>query len=266
VADDELSELRVMDVLTRDATEGVRTITLNRPERMNALNNDLIGELGRILDVASADDRTRAVILSGNGRAFCAGADLAMLSDDSQSLGERLRDHFNPVILKLATFEKPLVAAINGVAVGAGLSLALACDVRVAARTARLGCAFIQVALVPDCGASFFLPRTLGPARAFELAVSGRLIGSDESSRIGLVDEVVDDGELMGRAAEIAGKFAAGPATAVVLTKRILSSAVRAQLAEALESEAVAQQTASRSPDFAEGVLAFLDKRPARFK
>jgi 2-(1,2-epoxy-1,2-dihydrophenyl)acetyl-CoA isomerase len=187
------------------------------------------------------------------------------MSDEPIELGAHLRDHYNPVILKLRTMEKPVIASVNGVAAGAGASLALACDMRIAAESSSFIEAFIHVGLVPDSGSTFTLPRLVGFAKAMELAMTGCKIKSDEALRIGLVNRVVPDDELSSATAELAGKLATLPTRAIGLTKRAINAAWSADLAGQLDYEAMLQTTAGQTHDHREGVTAFLEKRSPKF-
>jgi 2-(1,2-epoxy-1,2-dihydrophenyl)acetyl-CoA isomerase len=216
------------------------------------------------LKEARAPD-VRAVVLTGAGRGFCVGQDLNAFKHEAGDIGARLRGTFNPNVVALRALEKPVIAAVNGAAAGAGLALACACDLRVAAASATFVPAFIQVGLVPDTGASFFVARLLGYARAFEWLCSGRRLSAADAHAWGLVTEVVDGGRLAARAQEIAATFAALPTRAIAMTKRLLDRAAISSLGEQLELEAQLQAAAAESDDFREGVAAFLEKREPRF-
>jgi 2-(1,2-epoxy-1,2-dihydrophenyl)acetyl-CoA isomerase len=249
------------EVLTeRDGA--VLTITLNRPEVFNAFNAALHAALGEALSEA-ADRAVRAVVVTGAGRGFCAGQDLKEFAEMPESIRERLEQTYHPNIRALRALEKPVLAAVNGPCAGAGLSLACACDLRVAADSATFVPGFIGIGLVPDSGGSWFLHRLLGFARAFEWMSSNRKLTAAEAHAWGLVSEVTDD--LPARAAELASTYAAGPTRGIGLTKRLFEHAFTASLDEQLELEAELQQQATGTADFAEGVAAFLEKRPPRF-
>jgi len=248
--------------VTRDGA--VLTVTLNRPDVLNAINGAVHDGLRAALEQA-ADRSVRAVVLTGAGRGFCVGQDLQEFREGAADVAERLRERFNPHALALRALEKPVLAAVNGPAAGAGLSLALACDLRLAADGATFVPAFITIGLVPDTGGTWFAARLLGEARAFEWLTSGRRLSAAEALQWGLVSEVVPAGELADRAAARAAELAAMPTRAVWETKRLLAAAGRAGLAEQLEEEAVTQATLVRTHDFAEGVAAFLEKRPPAF-
>jgi 2-(1,2-epoxy-1,2-dihydrophenyl)acetyl-CoA isomerase len=244
--------------------DGVLTITLNRPEVLNAFDEAMQEGFRAALEEAKGRD-VRAVVLTGAGRGFCVGQDLNEFKDEAGDIAERLRTTFNPNVLALRSLEKPVIAAVNGAAAGAGLALACACDLRLAASSATFVPAFINVGLVPDTGASFFIGRLLGYARAFEWLCSGRRLSAADAHAWGLVAEVVEDGRLQARAAEVAATFAALPTAAIGMTKRLLERAPLAILDEQLELEAQLQTAAAKSDDFAEGVAAFLEKREPRF-
>jgi 2-(1,2-epoxy-1,2-dihydrophenyl)acetyl-CoA isomerase len=242
----------------------VQTITLNRPDVLNAFNGAMHSALAAALKDARSPD-VRAVVITGAGRGFCVGQDLTEFREAPGDIGDRLRGSYHPTILAIRALEKPVLAAVNGPAAGAGLSLACACDLRIAADSATFVPAFINIGLVPDSGGTFFVRRLLGYARAFEWLSSGRRLSAAEAHAWGLVSEVVPADELAGRAAELAGELAAMPTAAIGMTKRLLDHAETATLEEQLEREAQLQTAATRSEDFREGVAAFLEKRPPRF-
>jgi 2-(1,2-epoxy-1,2-dihydrophenyl)acetyl-CoA isomerase len=243
----------------------VLTITLNRPEVLNAFNASLHRALGEALEVAAAPD-VRAVVITGAGRGFCVGQDLTEFREDPGDIAERLRGNYHPNILALRALEKPVLAAVNGPAAGAGISLACACDLRLAADDATFVPAFINIGLVPDSGSTYFVRRLLGTARAFEWLTSGRRLTAAEAHAWGLISEVIDAESLQPRAAELAAQLAAMPTRGIALTKRLLDHAEHATLEEQLELEAQLQAEATRTADFREGVDAFLEKREPRFE
>ncbi len=248
---------------TRDGA--VLTITLNRPDVLNAFNAAMHQALSAALKEAKADD-VRAVVITGAGRGFCVGQDLTEFRDAPGDIGERLRGNYHPNILALRRLEKPVLAAVNGPAAGAGLSFACACDLRLAAVSATFVPAFINIGLVPDSGGTYFVRRLLGTSRAFEWMTSGRRLSAAEALDWGLVSEVVEDEKLAERAAERAAELAAMPTRGVGLTKRLFDHAENATLEEQLELEAQLQTAATQTADFREGVDAFLEKRKPRFE
>ena len=251
------------EVLT--AREGaVLTITLNRPEVFNAFNRVLQLALRAALEDA-ADPSVRAVVITGAGRGFCAGQDLRELGELSGSIGDALEETYHPNVRLIRSLEKPVLAAINGPVAGAGLSLASACDVRVASDAASFVPGFAGIGLVPDAGGTWFLHRLLGFARAFEWMSSNRRLTADEALAWGLVSEVVPAASFEERVAAIAAEWATRPTRAVAMTKRLFESAHTATLEEQLALEAELQQGAMQTADFAEGVAAFREKRPPSF-
>jgi 2-(1,2-epoxy-1,2-dihydrophenyl)acetyl-CoA isomerase len=242
----------------------VLTITLNRPDKLNAFNAAMHDGLRAALREARADD-VRAVVITGAGRGFCVGQDLTEFRDAPDDIADRLRTGYHPNVLAIRTLEKPVIAAVNGAAAGAGLSLACACDLRIAADSAVFVPAFINIGLIPDSGGSFFIHRLLGYARAFEWMASGRRLSAGRAHAWGIVNEVVEDEELPDRAAEVAATFAAMPTRAVGMTKRLFDGAASRTLEEQLEVEAQLQSAATKTEDFREGVAAFLEKRDPSF-
>ena len=242
----------------------VLTITLNRPDKLNAFDAATHKAFAGALKEA-ADDEVRAVVLTGSGRGFCVGQDLAELREGERDVAALLRERWNRHVLGLRGLEKPVLAAVNGAAAGAGISLACACDVRVAADSAAFVPAFVSVGLVPDTGGSWLVPRLLGYARAFEWMCSGRKIGAAEALEWGLVSEVVPADAVLARAQERAAGLAALPTRAIAMTKRLFEHAHSSRLEDQLELEAQLQVAATRTADFAEGVTAFLEKREPRF-
>ena len=254
------------DGLRVDVDGPVATLTLDRPEALNALTVAIKVALRRELERIAADRNVRAVILTGAGRAFCAGQDLAERGQpDAAPLDEELRERYNPIIRALRSMGQPVIAAVNGVAAGAGASLAFACDLRIAAPEARFVLAFGRIGLVPDSGATWFLPRLVGAARAAEIALVGDPIPADEALRIGLVSRVVPADDLMTEARALADRLAAGAPLAIALTKGALDRSWSIDLDEALDGEAKLQGIAGASADHAEGLAAFREKRPPQF-
>jgi 2-(1,2-epoxy-1,2-dihydrophenyl)acetyl-CoA isomerase len=242
----------------------VLTITLNRPEVFNALNTAVHTQLHAILRDARKPD-VRAVVLTGEGRGFCSGQDLTEFRESAGDIVERLRETYHPTILGLRGLEKPVIAAVNGVAAGAGLSLACACDLLLAADAASFVPGFVGIGLVPDSGGTWTVPRLIGPARAFEWLTSNRRLTAAEAHAWGLVSEVVETAALPARAAEVAARYAEAPTRGIGMTKRLLEQSAVSTLEEQLEREAHLQAVATGTDDFREGVTAFLEKRPPRF-
>jgi 2-(1,2-epoxy-1,2-dihydrophenyl)acetyl-CoA isomerase len=243
----------------------VLTITLNRPEVLNAFTADMHRELVAAFKDAR-DPGVRAVVVTGAGRGFCVGQDLNEFGEAARDIAGRLRHHYHPTVLAVRELEKPVLAAVNGPAAGAGLSFACACDLRIAAESATFVPAFINIGLVPDMGGTFFVRRLLGAARAFEWMTSGRRLGAAEALEWGLISEVVPDDRLAARAADRAAELAALPTRGIALSKRLFDSAEHATLEEQLELEAQLQAAATKTNDFREGVDAFLEKREPRFQ
>ncbi len=257
--------MAVHETLLVDTRDGVRVLTLNRPDMLNALDARAGEELLGALREAERSPEVRCLLLTGSGRAFCAGADLRNHTPGETSLGEILRTRYNRIILQMRTVEKPVIAAINGVAAGAGCNLALAADLRVASDRASFLQAFTRVGLIPDSGGTWFLPRLVGMGRALEMMLLAEPIDAATAERVGLVNKVVPHDDLMARAMEWAERLAKGPTRAYGLIKRGVDRNIAADLREALEYEALLQEIAGRTEDHREGVAAFLAKRPASY-
>lgn len=251
-------------VLTEDR-DGVQTITLNRPDVLNAFDARLGEELLDALTKAERAAEVRCVVLTGAGRAFCSGADLRGHTPGETSLGALLRSRYNRIILRLRTMEKPVIAAVNGVAAGAGCNLALAADLRVASDRASFIEVFTRVGLIPDSGGTWLLPRFLGIGRALEMMFFAEPVDAHAAERLGLANRVVPHEELMPRTLEWGARLAAGPTRAYGLIKRGVDRALALDLRGALEYEAFLQEIAGRSEDHREGVAAFLAKRPPSY-
>lgn len=259
------------DTVRIETADHVCTITLDRPDVYNAFSDQLSTELLGALKAAEKDRDVRVIILTGAGKAFSSGQDLAELKERYvpgyvPELSKDLRRRYNPIIQKICQMEKPVIAAVNGVAAGAGCSLALACDLRIASEHATFIEVFVNVGLIPDSGSSFFLPRLIGHARAMELCCTGRKVKADEAERLGLVNKVVPADALMDEARQMATTLAALPGRAIALTKRLFNQAHQNTLTQHLEAEAFAQETAGLTEDHVEGVQAFLQKRKPEFK
>ena len=261
--------MKQFETIQYEARAGVATVTLNRPDAFNALNRKLLSELLEAFQEMAGDPQTRAIVLTGTGRAFSSGQDLRDFSDDGVDPAAAVRDGlengYAPVIRAIRGIPKPVIGAINGVAAGAGMSLALSTDLRVASDRASFTLAFSRIALVPDAGATFFLPQLVGLPRALELAWSSRRVLADEALAIGLVNQVVPADELMTASQELAEGLARGPALALGLTKRAMLQGLTGTLNQSLTTEVEMQQQCIVTDDFREGVQAFLEKREARF-
>jgi len=258
-----MSEPRYTTLLY-DAKDGVATVTLNRPDSLNALNAEMRRELLAVLRAARGDEETRVVILTGAGRGFCAGADLRGGSGE-RDFRRVLTDEYNPLITAIRTLPKPVVAAVNGVAAGAGVSLAFAADIVIAADDAKFIPAFNRIALVPDSGLTRVLVRALGRHRALEILLGERQLTVAMAHEAGLVGAPIPAARLMDAARDLGVRLAAGATQAIGLTKRLVNAAEDDSLAEALAREAGLQALAGRSPEHAEGVAAFSEKREPRF-
>jgi 2-(1,2-epoxy-1,2-dihydrophenyl)acetyl-CoA isomerase len=250
-----------------EVADAVATITLDRPDALNALTGPMLADLLTAFRRIARDPAVRAVVLTGAGRAFCAGQDLKeRLAPDAPPLALVVRERYNPIIAAMRALDQPIVGAINGVAAGAGASLAFACDVRLAAETASFALAVGRIGLVPDSGATWFLPRLVGPARAAELALTGATLTAAEAERLGLVARVVPAETLAAEARDVASKLAALAPVALAQTKRALERSWSLDLETALEEEAWRQGIAGATEDHAEGIAAFVEKRSPRFR
>jgi len=263
-----------MSVLNLETIEcrragGVAWVTLNRPDALNAWTRQLGAELTQVLDDITADAEVRAIVLTGAGRAFSSGADLrsgiSVTAEGKPDVASELREIYNPLILRVRTLPKPVIAAVNGPAVGIGCSLALASDLIIASRSAYFLMAFVNIGLGLDGGASHTLVARVGHARAFEIAYLGERIAAETALGWGLVNTVVDDTELEPTVSALAVRLAAGPPGSYAAIKRTINDRAYAGFAELMDLEAVVQQERAESKDFAEGVLAFLQKRPPAF-
>ena len=253
------------DVRT-EVADGVATITLDRPDALNALTVAMKVELLAAFKAVARDRAVRAVVLTGAGRAFCAGQDLKeRLEPDAAPLAVELRERYNPIIRTMRDLDQPIVGAINGVAAGAGASLAFACDLRVIAEGASLALAFGRIGLVPDSGATWFLPRLVGPAKAAEMALLSEPMTAADAERFGLATKVVPVAAVVDEARAIAARLAALAPQALALTKHALDRTWTRGLATALDDEAYLQGLAGATADHAEGIAAFVEKRPPRF-
>ena len=246
--------------------QGVLTITLNRPDVLNAFNRKMTDELQDAFKKVERDPAVRCIVLTGAGRAFSSGEDLKSRAAEGDSdFGSTLRQRYNPLVSKMRNIEKPVLGSINGVAAGAGCSIALACDLRIASEKARFMEVFVRVGLVPDSGSSFLLPRLVGLGRALEMAFLGDEMGADEALRAGLVNRVVPAEELESATRELALRLAKSPTKAIGLAKRAINRALTMDLDQALDYEVYGQETAGASDDHREGIAAFLEKRAPNF-
>ena len=257
-------------VLLQSLDSGVMTLTLNRPERHNAFNLAMHEALAAAIRRAATNDECRAVLLTGAGKGFCAGQDLserAIAPDGGRpDLGLSIEQRYNPLIRALRALPKPVVCAVNGWAAGAGANLALACDIVLAAKSARFLQAFARIGLVPDTGGTWFLPRLVGEARARALMLLAEPIGAVEAEAWGMIHRAIDDAELMGEARELAERLAAGPVRAYGLIKRALAASPVNSLDAQLDLERDLQRVAGAGDEYVEGVRAFLEKRPPTFR
>ena len=250
---------------------GVLALTLNRPARLNAMSQTLIAAMIEQIERARTDPAVRAVLLTGTGRGFCAGADLAgsgtgvLDAEGRPDLGAVMERLYNPLIRAIREVPKPVIAAVNGVAAGGGANLALACDIVLAARSARFDQAFVRISLIPDLGGTYFLPHNVGDARARALAMLGTSVPAEEAERMGLVWQVFDDASLMDEARKMAARLASGPTLSYAAIKNAMNRAATNSLDEQLDLERDAQRQLGQSADFKDGVAAFLAKRPANF-
>jgi len=255
--------------LILEKKDGIAIITLNAPDKMNALTTGIRKSILAVTAELAKDDGVKVLIVTGAGRGFCAGADLSGAGAGGEITRRQRLEVLGPNYGADAFFkmDKPVIAAVNGAAAGAGFSLALSMDIRIASEKARFGCAFILRGLVPDCGITYWLPRTVGTAKAMELMLTGEMIGAEEALRLGIVSQVVPEGDLIKVAEELAGKIAKNPPVPVELTKRIVYRTMIDDFSRHLDLETWAQSLCSGSEDSREAILAFLQKRPpAPFK
>jgi len=249
---------------------GVQTITLNRPDKLNALNPDMHDRLRKALEEAADEAEIRAVLLTGSGRGFCTGQDLSERDTSPGAppidLSVSLGSYYNPLVRRMRALPKPIVCAVNGVAAGAGANLALACDLVIAARSASFVQAFSRLGLVPDAGGTYFLPRLVGTARAMGLALLAEKLTAEQAAEWGLIWKVVDDADLVGESRALAQRLAAGPTKGYGHLKRALYASAGNSLDAQLDLERDLQRELGLSEDYREGVAAFKEKRPAKFK
>lgn len=258
------------DTLLVVVADGVMTLTLNRPDKLNSFNPELHGALRAAFEQARDDAAIRAVLLTGAGRAFCAGQDLGdrdpRKSTEAPDLGHTIETFYNPLLRLIRSLDKPVICAVNGVAAGAGANIALACDIVLAAKSAKFIQAFSKIGLIPDSGGTWTLPRLLGEARAKALVLTAEPLPAQNAAEWGLIWKAVDDDQLMSEASTLAKRLAAGPTFGIGLTKQAIHASAANTLDQQLDLERDLQRKAGRSADYAEGVAAFLDKRAPEFK
>ena len=244
---------------------GIATIALNRPDVYNALNDEITFELQDALKVSAKDETVRVLVLTGEGKAFCSGQDLKASAGQKRSFLDSLHKRYNPIIRAMRAMPKPILCRLNGVAAGAGCSLALACDMIIASEDATLIEVFINIGLVPDSGSAYFLPRLVGSAKAFELCAMGNKVKAAEALKIGLVSRVVPADQLDAAVTEYTDYFSKAPTKAIGIIKKMLNKSATSTLDEMLDYEAYSQETAGSTYDHQEGVKAFLEKRKPQF-
>ncbi|MGP1255571.1 MAG: 2-(1,2-epoxy-1,2-dihydrophenyl)acetyl-CoA isomerase PaaG [Kiloniellales bacterium] len=257
-----------MDSVLYEAKEGYALITLNRPDKLNSFTAEMHGRLAEALDRVQEEGQ-RALVLTGAGRGFCAGQDLSDRSfptGEEPDLGATLDKSYNPLVRKMRALELPVICAVNGVAAGAGANVALACDIVLAARSAKFIQAFAKIGLVPDCGGTWSLPRLIGEARAKALAMTAQPLSAEQAADWGLIWQAVDDGELMPQAEALAAQFATAPTRGLALTKQAIQAAATNDMDAQLDLERDLQRQAGRTQDYREGVAAFLEKRQPTFE
>ena len=257
----------MFETLKYESKDRVATITLNRPEVYNAFNNKISFELQDALKQARKDKEVRVVVLTGEGKAFCSGQDLkAAMAEGQRSFSDSIHKRYNPIIRAIREMPKPVICRLNGVAAGAGCSLAIACDMVIASEKASLIEVFVNIGLVLDSGSSYFLPRLVGSQKAFELSTMGTKVKAADALQMGLVNKVVAPEELDDAVKEVTDYYASAPTKAIAIMKKMLNKSFHSDLNTMLEYEAYCQDIAGSTADYKEGVNAFLEKRPAEFK
>ncbi len=256
-----------MSLILTEQVGGVLKITLNRPDKFNSFNREMALQLQEALDKSAGDKSIRAIYLTGEGKAFCAGQDLAeALDPNGPGITKIVEEHYNPIIKKIRSIEKPFVCAVNGVAAGAGANIALACDVVVAAASASFIQAFSKIGLIPDSGGTFYLPRLVGFGKASALMMLGDKVSATDAERMGMIYKVSDDAQLTEEALQLARTLSDMPTRGIGLTKKLLNQAMDNTLEQQLTAEGKEQTTAASTYDYKEGVGAFLEKRKPVFK
>ena len=246
---------------------GVLTVIFNRPDKMNTFSGQMLKDILELLDEAEKDDEIRAVIFTGSGKAFCAGQDLGEAADpNGPNISKIIQEHYNPIIRKIRNLDKPVVAAVNGVAAGAGASLALCCDIIVATESASFIQAFSKIGLVPDSGSTYFLPKLIGIQKATALMMTGEPIRAKDAAIMGMIYKSYSDEEFESKSWKLVSKLAKMPTKALALTKELLNASVENTLEQQLNMEEKYQSIAAETTDFKEGVKAFLEKRKPNFK
>ncbi len=254
-------------LLNVSTLNGICEIRLNRPEVFNSFNKEMAFQLQNILDTCSSNDDIRVVVIVGEGKAFCAGQDLSEAIDpDGPELKTIVRDHYNPIILKIRNLNKPVIAAVNGVAAGAGANLALACDITIAKNSASFIQAFSKIGLIPDSGGTFFLPRIIGAQKALALMITGDKISAKEAEEMNMIYKAIDDDDFDTFISNFASKLAIMPTKGIALTKKAVNSSFNNNLENQLNLEEELQTLAGETYDFNEGVNAFIEKRKPKFK
>ena len=256
------------ETITYEKNGAVATISLNRPKVLNSFNGAMHEEIREAFDAAAGDDEVRAIVLRGEGRGFSAGADLSEIMENGEEdpdLGQYLRETYSRLVTRLVEIEKPIIASLHGPVYGAGMGIALACDLRIAAESAKFSVAFIKIGLMPDAGVSFLLPRVVGLGRAMEMSMLGGSVEAEEAYRIGLVNKVVAEEDLADETTALAGRLADLPTRALGRIKQSLYASFENDLGTALENEAEGQTFCGYTRDHKEGVAAFREKRQASF-
>lgn len=256
-----------MSSILFEIKDAIATITLNRPDSYNAFNREMALELQKRLDECKASKEVRCVYLTGTGKAFSSGQDLnEVVAPNGPKVHQILTEHYNPIVRRIRELDKPVLAAVNGVAAGAGANLAISCDICVATRSASFIQAFSRIGLVPDTGGTFFLPRAVGLQKAMALAMLGEKVPADEAERIGMIYKVFDDATFAEESYKIALTLAGMPTRALYFTKKALNQAFISSFEEQLHDEELLQERAAATADYKEGVQAFLEKRKPVFK